>query len=121
MQPLPDFLRLQEAECLVESWRLEIQEQRNSDRLQVANAFRCFDRRAGQNSCAPRLFAKFLRELRCKLFQFIDVIRLANERESQVANLGEITIVNFQSFDRFEPAGRRFSTSLSSFIRVTRT
>ena len=60
-----------------------------------------------RNARAPRLLAQFLRELRRELFQFIDVLRLADERESQIPHLREIAIVNFQAFDRFEPAGKK--------------
>src|SRR2546430_548129 len=99
MQPLPDSFRLQEAKRFGKGRRLEVQEQRNSDRLQVANAFGCFDRRAGENAGAPRLFPQLLRELRCELFQLINVGRLADERKSQSPKLREIPIVNLQAFD----------------------
>src|SRR5438128_9208348 len=106
VQPLPDFFRSQEAERFGEGRRFEIQEQRNSNRLQVANAFGCLDWRAGENARAPWLIAQLLRKLWRELFQLINVSRLADERKSQSPNLREIAIVNFQAFNRFEPAGK---------------
>ena len=100
--------------------RLEIQKQRNGDPLQIVNSLRRFDRRAGQDARAPGLLAQALGEDRRKFLQLIDVVRLADQREGQLAGLGEIAIVNLQSLDRFEPAGRRLSTSVSSVSRVTR-
>ena len=86
----------------IESGRLEIQEQRNGDRLQIANPFRSFHRHAGQDARAPGLLAQLLRELRRELFQLVDVLRLGDQRESQISHLCEIAIVNLQAFDRFE-------------------
>ena len=68
------------------------------------------------HGCSRNLSAKLRREL----FQFIDVLRLADEREGQIANLGEIAIVNLQAFDRFESAREKIQHLASSFIRVTR-
>ena len=104
MQPLRDFLRFQKTDGLVESGRLEVKEQRKGDRLQIANAFRRLDGRAGKDAGAPRLSAQLLRELRPELFQFIDIVRLADQGKGQITDLSEITVVNFQSFDRFESA-----------------
>ena len=74
--------------------------------MQVANAFGCLDRRAGENARAPWLLAQLFRKLRRELFQLINVGWLADEGEGQRPNLREITIVNFQAFNRFEPAGK---------------
>ena len=107
MQPVQAFLIFagcRRRERFVESVRLQIQQQRNGDRLQIANAFRRFDRRAGENASAPGLLPKCFGELRRKLLQPIDVFRLADERESELTDLREIAVVNFQAFDRFEAA-----------------
>ena len=102
MQPLPHFLRLQERQRFIKSGRFQIQEQRDGDRLQVANALGSLHRHAGQDAGAPGLLPQLLRELGREIFQFVDVLRLGDERESQVPHLCEIAIVNFQAFDRFE-------------------
>ena len=87
-----------------ERGRLEIQQERKGDRLQIVNSFRRFDWRAGHDSRAPWLLAQSLGELGRELFQFINVLRLADEREGKRAHLAEVAIVNLKAFDRFEPA-----------------
>ena len=50
------------------------------------------------HGCSRRRSAKVGREF----LQPIDVVRLADERESQLAGLGEVVVVNLQALDRFE-------------------
>jgi len=72
--------------------------------LQIVNSFRCFHWRAGHDACAPGLRAQSLGELRCEFFQFIDVGRLADQCESQGADLSKVAVIDLKAFDRFEPA-----------------
>ena len=77
VQALLNLLRLEQPEHLLKLLRLQVQKQRHGDGLQVVNALGRFDRRAGQDSGAPRLLAQALRESRCKFFELVDIIRLA--------------------------------------------
>ena len=95
MQPVANFLRLQDRHRLVKRLRLEIQEQRHGDGLQIANSIRRFHRRTGQHACAPGLLAQFFREGRRELFQLVDIGRVAKERESKLPGLFKVAIVNF--------------------------
>ena len=94
-QTLAHFCRLQDRHRLVEGRRLEIQEQRHGNRLQIANSLRGLHRRAGQHALAPRLMTQIVREYWRELFQSIDIGRIAKEGESEFAGLLEIAIVNF--------------------------
>ena len=94
-QALAHFFRLQDRHRLVERGRLEIQEQRHGNRLQIANPIRRLHRRTGQHALAPGLMTQIVREYRRELFQFIDIGRMAKEGESEFASLLEIAIVNF--------------------------
>ena len=99
-QALTDFFGLQDRHRLFENGRFEVQEQWHCHRLEIANSIRRLHRRTGQDTCAPRLLQQFVSENRRKSFQFIDIIRTANERESQFPGLLKLAIINFQSLYR---------------------
>ena len=94
-QAIAHFFRLQDRHRLVEGRRIEIQKQRQSNRLQIANSIRRLHWRAGQHALAPGLMTQIVREYRRELFQFIDVGRIAKEGEREFAGLLEIAIINF--------------------------
>ena len=95
MQSLANFFRLQHRHRLFECGGLEIQEERHSDRLQLANPIRRFHGRTSQHALAPRLFLQIICKGRREFLELIDIFWLAAQRERQFARLFKIAIVSF--------------------------
>ena len=104
MQAFLNFRWLQKRDGLVKSFGLEVEQERDGDRLQIAHAFRRLDRTAGKNARAEGLGAKRFGELRREFLQAIRVFGLAMKRESQLAHLCEVAVINLQALDRGEAA-----------------
>ena len=60
MEPILNFVRLQDGDRLVENAWLQVQEQGHRDRLQIANSIRRGHGRTCEHPSAPRLFSQFL-------------------------------------------------------------
>ena len=80
--------------------RASEQEQRDFDRLEIANAFRCGHGRTGEHTLGPQLPAQTFRKHRCELIQFVDVLGIAHNRERELTRLLKIVIVDFQALHR---------------------
>ena len=105
MQPIANFLRLQDRHCLVECRRLEIQKQRDGDGMEIANSIRRLDGGAGEDALAPRLLTQSVGEQRRELFKLIDILRLAKQGKRKFARLFKVAIVNSQPLHRAKPGG----------------
>ena len=106
MEPIANFLRLQDRHRLVEGAWFKIQEERCCDRLQITNSIRCGHRRTRQDSRAPRLLSQFFSEGGGEILQFINIIRIAEKREGKLPGLLKLAIINLQSLHRAETAGQ---------------
>src|SRR5262245_46618315 len=100
MKTLANFFRLQDRHCLVEGAGFEVEEQRDSDRLQIANAFRSRHWRTCEHARAPRLVAQPFCKHRREFLQLVDIPWIADKRERQLTSLLEIVIVDFQTLHR---------------------
>src|SRR5256885_2871905 len=55
-----------------------------------------------QHALAPRLFPQIFRKRRREFLELVDILRLATQRERQLACLFKVAIVNFQPANRSE-------------------
>src|SRR5215510_10080250 len=81
IKAITNFVWLQERHCLVECARLQIEQQRHRDRLQIANAIRRGHGRTSEPARAPRLLAQAFSKHRRELLQFVDITRMTDQRE----------------------------------------
>src|SRR5437870_8054495 len=106
IQAIANFLRLQDRHRLIENARFQVQEQRHCDRLEIADSIGRLHRRAREYTRAPGLLPQFVGEHRRKFFQFLDIIRGTDQRESELPGLLKLAIVNFQACDRTKTRGQ---------------
>src|SRR5262249_37031327 len=87
METIGNLLRLQDRHCLVKSGGLQVQEQRHRDSLQIVNTFRCGHGRTREHTLGPWLLAQAFRKHRRELLEFVDVSRIAYQRERKFTRL----------------------------------
>src|SRR5947209_7003267 len=107
MQTLLDFGGLQNRNRFVERFRIQVQQERKCNRLEVANPVRAFKGHPAEDAAAPRLFAEPLGKQWGEFLQFVDIVWLTDQREGEVADLGEVAVINLQAFDRFETSRQK--------------